>query len=113
MAKFYGIIGYAESKETSPGVWKDEITENLYSGDVLQNTRRLQAGDNLNDNLTVDNRISVVADAFATKNFHAMRYIIWMGACWRITKVDAQRPRLILTIGGVYDGQKGTVASAL
>lgn len=103
MAKFYGAIGYAETEETAPGVWTETITERNYSGDVIRNTRRWQTGDNLNDNLTVNNKISIVADPFAYQNFQAMRYIEWMDALWKITEIDVQRPRIILTIGGVYN----------
>ncbi len=105
MAKFYGPIGYAETSETTPGVWVEEVTERNYSGDIVKVSRRLQAGESLNDDLTVTNEISIIADPFAYQHFYAMRYIKWMGASWKITKVDVQRPRLILTIGGVYNGQ--------
>lgn len=105
MAKFYGKIGYAETTETAPGVWTEVITERNYSGEVLKNTRRWRTGENLNDDLTIDNVISIVADPFAYQNFHAMRYIIWMGASWKITNIEVQRPRLILSIGGVYNGE--------
>lgn len=105
MAKYYGKVGYAESVETKPGVWTDKITEHLHSGDVIRMSRSLQAGENLNDDLTVNNQISILADPFASQNFHAMRYINWMGANWKISKIDVQYPRLILTIGGVYNGQ--------
>jgi hypothetical protein len=73
---------------------------------IKSTSRWQQAGDKINDNLTVDNLISIIADPFANQNFHAMRYVKWMGASWKITKVDVQRPRLILTIGGVYNGQQ-------
>lgn len=106
MAKFYGSIGYTETTETVPGVWTESITERKYSGDVIKNTRRWQDGENLNDNLVINNTISIVADPFAYQNFHAMRYITWMGASWKITNIEVQRPRLILTIGGVYNGEK-------
>ena len=103
MAKFYGQIGYAETKETAPGVWREVITERTYTGDVLRNTRRWENSENLNDNLNVNNLISIVADAFAYQNFFAIRYIVWAGSKWKITNVEVQRPRLILTIGGVYN----------
>lgn len=105
MAKFFGLIGYAVTSETAPGVWSENITERNYSGDVMRNTRRLEAGDQLNDNLTINNMISIIADPFACQNFHTMRYVKWMGASWKIVKVEVQRPRLILTIGGVYNKQ--------
>ena len=106
MAKFYGVIGYAESSETTPGVWTDIITEKSYSGDVLKNSRRVQTGENLNDDLVVNNMISVIADPYAYQNFHLIRYIEWMGVLWKVTNVEVQRPRLILTIGGVYNGEQ-------
>jgi hypothetical protein len=107
MAKFYDVIGYAESNETSPGVWSEVITERKYYGDIIKLSRRWQSGENLNDDLTINNQISIVADAFAWRNFHTMRYVKWMGASWKITNIDVQRPRLILTIGGVYNGETG------
>jgi hypothetical protein len=112
MAKFYGAIGYGETSEKSPGVWVEEtITERSYTGDVLKNSRRWQAGESLNDNLTINNQISIVADPFAYQNFCTMKYIKWMGTLWKITQVDVQRPRLILTIGGVYNGESVATSS--
>lgn len=105
MAKFYGVIGYAVNEETSPGVWKEQITEREYFGDLIRNTRRLQSADQLNDNINVANEISIVADPFANENFHTMRYVKFMGAKWKITNVEVQYPRLILTVGGVYNGK--------
>lgn len=106
MGRFYGIIGYAEQIQTSPGVWEELITERTYSGDVIKNMSRMKDGDNLNDNLAIDNRFSIVADPYAYAKFHTMRYIRWMGSLWKINSVDVQRPRLILTIGGVYNAQQ-------
>lgn len=108
MGKFFGAIGYGETKETPPdsGVWQDVITEHQYYGDVVRNTRRMENGSQLNDDINVDNLISIVADAFAFENFHSIRYVKWMGALWKVPKVEVQRPRLILTIGGVYNGQQ-------
>lgn len=103
MAKFFGIIGYAETVETKPGVWNEQITERVYSGDLVRNTRRLQTTDQLNDNINVANEISIISDPFANKNFHSMRYVEFMGAKWKITNVEVHYPRLILTIGGVYN----------
>jgi hypothetical protein len=105
MAKFYGEIGYAETVETVPGVWKEQITKRRYFGDVLRNVGKVRDGENLNDDLVLDNRLSIVADPFAYEKFHSMRYVEWMGALWKITSVEVQRPRLILTIGGVYNEQ--------
>ncbi len=105
MAKFYGVIGYAETKETAPGVWREAITERSYYGDVIRNTRRWEGSEHLNDDLNINNLISIVADAYANENFFAIRYITWMGSKWKVTNVEVQRPRLILTIGGLYNEQ--------
>ena len=102
MAKYYGKIGYATSEEVKPGVWKKRITEREYFGDVIRNTRRLQSSGNLNDNIIVSNEISIVADPYANENFQHMRYIEWMGTKWKITNIEVQYPRLILTLGGIY-----------
>ena len=106
MAKWYGAIGYAETSETTPGVWTEQITERNYYGDLTRNTRRLQTADQLNDNINISNEISIVADPYANQNFHSMRYAKFMGTAWKITAVEVQYPRLILTLGGEYNGQQ-------
>lgn len=103
MAKFYGSVGFAEQVETVPGVWEEQYTEHNYYGDVIRNTRRLESSGNVNDNINIANQISIVADLFATANIYAMRYIEFQGAKWKITNVEVQYPRLILTIGGLYN----------
>ncbi len=105
MAKFYGKIGFSEMAETAPGVWVENITEREYYGDVNRNIRRLQDGIGLNDDINVNNEISIVADPYANENFHSMRYVRYMGAKWKISSVDVQYPRLILTLGGEYNEQ--------
>lgn len=106
MAKFYGKIGYGETVESAPGVWSDSIVEHSYFGDVVRNTRRLQEGENLNNDLSVGNSISIVADAYANNHFFAIRYIEWAGALWTVSDVEVQSPRLLLRLGGVYNGPR-------
>lgn len=107
--KFCGIVGYCETVERTgdhEGAWiPNVITERRYYGDVIRNTRRWEENrESINDNLNVNNSISIVADAYAYEHFYAMKYVIWMGTRWKITNVEVQRPRLILTVGGVYNG---------
>lgn len=104
MAKFYGKIGYASTVETKPGVYEEQIVERSYYGDLIRNTRRLQSSDKVNDDINISNEISIVADPYATNNFHTMRYAIFMGTKWKISNVEVSYPRLILTLGGVYNG---------
>jgi hypothetical protein len=103
MSKFYGEIGFAVMNEIRPGVWGDDIVTHNYFGDITRNTRQLQSGGNVNDELNISNEISIVADPFARENFHKMRYVEYMGAKWKITNVEVQYPRLILSVGGVYN----------
>lgn len=104
MAKFFGPIGYAIQKETYPGVWTDEVIERNYRGDVLQNSNRWKESDNLNDNFVIDNKLSIVSDSYMHENLGYIKYIRWMGTNWKINRVETLRPRLILSIGGVYNG---------
>ncbi len=110
MAKFYGRIGYAEQVETVPGVWEEQMTERNYYGDVVRNMRRLESSGDLNDDINVSMEISIVADPFAIQNFHAMRYIEFMGSLWKISNVEVNYPRLILQIGGLYNGEQAKSA---
>lgn len=104
MARFAGPIGiFTGTTETSPGVHKETITEKDYKGDILRDTRRWDKTQQLNDNLVVSNRISIVADAYAYANFSAMRYVKWENVLWKISSIEIQRPRLILTLGGIYN----------
>lgn len=103
--KWFGTIGYAEQVETKPGVWKDGITEREYFGDLTRNTRRLQTTDQLNDNIDISNEISIVSDPYANENFHSMRYATYVDTKWKITSVEVQYPRLILSLGGVWNGE--------
>lgn len=105
MAKFYGAIGYSVTEETSPGIYTENVVEHMYTGELTRNTRKLQASDQLNDNINIANQISILADPFAYENFYSMKYVEFMGAKWKITDVEVQYPRLILTVGGVYNGQ--------
>ncbi len=104
MARFSGKVGYGEATEIAPGVHDDVITEISYFGDVIRNTRRLQEGQKVNDDLTVGNSISIVADGYANEHIFAIRYVEWSGSLWTVTDVEVQRPRLILRLGGVYNG---------
>lgn len=110
MAKFHGVIGYGESVEVRPGVWEDVITERSYFGDVVRNSRQLDNGEKVNNDISVGNSISIVADPYANGHFFAMRYIRWAGALWIVTDVEVQSPRLLLRLGGVYSGPTAKAA---
>lgn len=104
MARFVGNVGYAESVEIAPGVWDDVITVRKYYGDITRNTRKLVDGSQVNSDISVGNSISIVADEYANGRFFAIRYVEWAGTLWTVTDVEVESPRLILRLGGVYNG---------
>lgn len=104
MAKYCGKIGFAINTETAPSVWTETIIERPYYGDILRRARHAQQGEGINDDIEIDNQISIVADPYANENFYAIRYARWMGAVWKISRVEVQFPRLLLTLGGIYNG---------
>ncbi len=106
MAKFYGKIGYIDAVESEPGYWEEKAIEREYYGDIIRNTSRYQQSGHVNEDITINNILSIVADPYANENFQHMRYVEWMGAKWKITNVEVQYPRLLLTLGGVYNGYK-------
>ena len=103
MTRWCGVIGYAETLEIEPGVWSEEFTERKYYGDLLRNSRRLQGSQQVNDDITISNQISILADPYAVQHFHAIRYAELFGTKWKVSSVEAQYPRLILELGGVYN----------
>jgi hypothetical protein len=111
MTKFFGKIGYAENVKTAPGVYTEQIVEKSYYGDVTKAARRLEgSSDSINDGISVSNTISIVADAYAYNHFFAIRYVEWAGCRWIVKTVEVQRPRLILSLGGVYNEDESSTS---
>lgn len=106
MAKWYGKIGYIKTEEVEPGIWSPQITERQYFGDILRVSSKWSTSSKVIDDLNVSNQISIVADPFALQNFQSIKYVEFMGALWDVTSVEIQYPRLILTVGGVYNGEQ-------
>lgn len=107
MAKFFTTLGLSQGQvETKPGVWSECIKEVSCTGEVLRNSSRYDTPSNVNDDLTVGNQLSVLADPYAYENFHSIRWIDWMGSRWKVTSVEVNYPRLILSLGGVYHGDE-------
>lgn len=102
--KYYGKIGFVEHVETKPGVWEESVVEREYHGDILSVSKRWESSDNLNDNLNISNRISIVADPYAYQHFHAIRYLEIYDSKWLVNTVEIKTPRLVLSVGGVYNG---------
>lgn len=106
MARFFGVVGYGTTEELpeSPGTWDDVIVEVEYFGDVIRDIKRDEAGEGLNNNVAVNNAISIVADPYAFGHYFEIKYVQWEEVLWTVTAVEVRRPRLILNLGSVYNG---------
>jgi len=110
--RFFGVVGYGVEVESVGGVWVKTIKEIQYFGDVLKNTRRLLDGEKVNQDISVGNTISIVADAYANDHFFAIKFVEWAGSLWTVTEVTVERPRLLLRLGGVYNGPRADDSGA-
>ena len=102
--KFYGPVGFVEIVEKRPGVKTPVPVEYSYAGDVLRRSLRYQAGESVNDAITPSQQISILADPYARNHVGSMKYVKWMGTAWKISEISMEYPRLILTLGGPYNG---------
>ena len=80
--------------------------EREYSGETFQYGNKVQPGVSENDDIVVTDRISILSDPYAREHFHTIKYVVWMGTPWNVTSVSVEFPRLILTLGGVYTGER-------
>ena len=104
MTRCSGIIGYALAVETQPGVWEESITDKPYFGEVVRDNRKVVDQTQINNSINISNNISVVSNKFMLENMAFMRYITFMKSKWNITSVDIKPPRIIITMGGLYNG---------
>ena len=106
--KVAGAVGFETLVEVRPSNWQSVIVERKYRGDANRVSRRLQqSGDKVTDDITISNEIEILADAFAFENFSNIKYVVWMGTKWKANTIAVEPPRLILEIGGVYNGNSG------
>lgn len=104
--KYSGKIGFwKDDIELRPGVTVSDIIEKPYSGDILRNTQRWNRSENgANDDVTINNRISIIADVYLQQNFSSIKYITFMGAKWKVNSIEIQYPRVLIEMGGVWNG---------
>lgn len=104
MPKFYGNVGFGVTKETSPGVWEESIVDRQYAGDISKNSRRYSTSDKVNDDISLDLTVSIIADPFFFQNIGNIKYVEYLGSKWKVSSIELQYPRLNLSIGGLYHG---------
>lgn len=105
MGKFFGKVGYVTQVDDGYGVYDDRVKLVSYYGEVTRNARRWeQSSEQLHDSLVLNNLISIMADDYAYEHFYEIRFVEYMGSFWKVTNIEIQRPRITLTLGGVYNG---------
>lgn len=105
MAKFTGLVGYVTQEEKVPGVWSPVSNPKTMKGDIIRQSSNNQNGDKVNDDITLGHRVSLIGDAYAFNNYFSLKWIELNGHKWEITSVELQRPRLIVTVGGLWNGE--------
>lgn len=105
MAKFFGEIGFSITTETSLGVFTDTIESREYYGDLERQGRRWENGESINDDLIINNYISILSDDFVDKNIGNMKWVSINGVKWKIQSVEIDYPRIKITLGGVWNGE--------
>lgn len=115
MAKFFGQIGFAVTTEPDPinhpGVFLDDVVERDYFGDIIRNNARWDSASQANDNFNLDCQFSILLDPFAEQNCQKIVYIKHLGERWKVKTINLQYPRLLLTVGGIYNGEQANTAS--
>lgn len=104
MTKVSCIAGYAKQEEVEPGIFEDVITERRIRGDLLGDVQRRNAAITINDEITITNRLSVIADKYINDNMNALVYVKLDGVYWKVSSIENQRPRLLIYFGGMWHG---------
>lgn len=108
MPKYYGNVGYVSLAETKPGVYEEQVVLRKYYGEIIRNSRSLQSANQVNDNINISFEISIVSDPYANQNFHSIRFVEYMGSQWKVVNASPQYPRIVLSVGGLYNNGKQT-----
>ena len=104
MNRWYGKVGYIETVEIEPGIWEEKETVRSYYGELVRNSSKFRVSGEVNDEKDVSVELSIVADPYSSLHFHAIRYVEFGGTKWKVNTVEPKRPRLILSLGGEYNG---------
>lgn len=99
MARFAGLVGYVTQGESVPGVWSPVENPKQMRGDVIRQSSTSQNGD-----ISLNHRVSLLGDAYAFSNYYNIKWVEVMGVKWAVTSVEIQRPRIIVTLGGLWNG---------
>lgn len=104
MAKFAGLVGYVTQEETIPGVWSPVENPKRMKGDIIRQSSSTQNGDKINSDVTLSHRVSLIGDAYAYAQYFNIKWVEVYGHKWEVDSVEIQRPRIIVTLGGPWNG---------
>ena len=105
LMKYYDKIGFwLDEVETAPGVYRSMVEERSYAGDVIENRQYWKSTEYQNDDLTISNKISIIADLYFNQHISSIKYVTFMGAKWKVKNLDLDYPRVIIELGEVYNG---------
>lgn len=108
MAKYVGMIGFVRNEEIEPGIWEDVVTEKKYRGDILKNNQRFAVSTSIEGELKITNQFSIIGNSYAFDHVSDIRYLEWRGNRWVVDTVEIEYPRLVMTIGGLYNGPQAS-----
>lgn len=104
MSKFAGLVGYVTQEESVPGVWSPVENPKMMKGDIIRQSSTNQNGDKVNSDVSLNHRVSLLGDAYAFNNYYSLKWIQLNGRKWEISSVELQRPRIVVTVGGLWNG---------
>lgn len=110
MAKFAGLVGYVTQEESAPGVWSPVENPKPMKGDIIRqsstngNGSRIGDTGKVNDDITLGHRVSLLGDAYAFENYFSIKWVQIGSKKWTVTSVEMQRPRVIVSLGGLWNG---------
>lgn len=103
--KYSGNIGFwIDDVEIRPGVFKSEMVEKPYTGDIIKSYQHWTGAEHINQNLTLNNKISIIADLYLNQHISSIKYVTYMGTKWRVSSLEINYPRVVIEMGEVYNG---------
>lgn len=109
MARFAGLVGYVTQEESVPGVWSTVDKPVMMRGDIIRQSSSFQndgrlSSTKVNNDVSLNHRVSLIGDPYAFNNYFNIKWIDIDGHKWAVSSVEIQRPRLIVTLGGLWNG---------
>ncbi len=104
MTRFRGSIGINRgSVETSPGIFEPSIEELEVTGEMRNPSARWPAHQQ-GGSVSARHALSIVTPEDSIVDYTEVVYVIWQSQKWSVVSIQYKRPRIELTLGGLYNG---------